>query len=158
MRTNNSKFIYLLMAGVLVLSACQAAAAQVAPTATPGRSRTAGAGPTALPTRTIVPVTSVNADGTLVLAGPEISAAFVASGNVVAVHVTPGQAVKIGDLRAELDDVALQTTLQQAQQRPQDERLARAYLARQNYKTAVRRYSVVQRSEGFVVPRRREQE
>ena len=48
-------------------------------------------------------------------------------------------------------------TLQQPQQRAQNERLSRAHLARQNYKSAVRRHSVVQRSECFVVPRRGKQ-
>ena len=48
--------------------------------------------------------------------------------------------------------------LQQPQQRAQNKRLARAHLARQNYKSPVRRHSVVQRSERFVVPRRRKQE
>ena len=47
--------------------------------------------------------------------------------------------------------------LQQPQQRAQNERLPRAYLARQNDKSPVRRHSVVQRSERFVVPRRGKQ-
>ena len=42
--------------------------------------------------------------------------------------------------------------LQQPQQRAQNERLPCAHLARQNYKSAVRGHSVVQRSERLVVP------
>src|ERR1035441_480574 len=48
--------------------------------------------------------------------------------------------------------------LQQSQQRAQNERLSGAHLARQNYKSPVRGHAVVQRSERFVVPRRRKQE
>src|SRR5229473_46564 len=47
--------------------------------------------------------------------------------------------------------------LQQPQQRAQNERLSGANLARQNYESAVRCHSVIQRSERFVVPRRGKQ-
>src|SRR5579862_2603632 len=45
--------------------------------------------------------------------------------------------------------------LQQSEERPQDQRFARSYLARQDHEPAMRRHSVIQRSERLVVPHRR---
>jgi multidrug resistance efflux pump len=75
-----------------------------------------GAAPTALATRVVTASTNVAADGALALSGPTVSVGFESSGKVTAVNVVPGQAVKKGDVLAELDPQALNEALLQAQQ------------------------------------------
>jgi len=60
--------------------------------------------------------TTVTVDGVLALGGPLISMSFESSGRVAMIHISPGQAVKKGEVLAELDGTALNTALQQAQE------------------------------------------
>lgn len=69
---------------------------------------------TATPTRTAT-VASVAGVGALAISVPDIQAAFETSGKVVAVNVVAGQAVRKGEVIAELDPVDLRTALKQAQ-------------------------------------------
>lgn len=119
-----------LLAAVLVLAACQgntpAGEGQAGGTAggatggtnTDGQTRgqRGNAVATALPTRVVVANTNITADGALALARPLIAASFEGSGNIAAIHVTPGQAVKKGEVLAELDGAALNQALTLAQE------------------------------------------
>jgi multidrug efflux pump subunit AcrA (membrane-fusion protein) len=138
MRTKKLNLICLGVAGaVMLLTACQneaTPAAQSQPdnaAATGGGARAArataraaaagtpgaiSANPAALPTRAVTAKTTIAVDGELALATPLISAAFESSGQVTAVHVSPGQAVKQGDVLAELDGATLNAALQKAQE------------------------------------------
>jgi len=73
------------------------------------------AAPTALPTRAVVTSHLVSAEGALALGAPAIALSFETSGKVAAVHVSPGQVVKTGDLLAEIEDTALQDAVADAQ-------------------------------------------
>ncbi len=110
--------ISLLIAGLL-MTACQSSITQASTTTSSGQAVVAQVSQiaaTALPKRVVATTTSVAADGTLTLTTPLINASFDTTGKVTAVNVVPGQAVKTGDVLAELDPGTLQTTLQQAQQ------------------------------------------
>jgi multidrug resistance efflux pump len=67
-----------------------------------------------LPTRAITPRTTIAAEGALALATPPLQLSFDVRARVVRVNVTPGQAVKTGDVLAELDASQLEDALQQA--------------------------------------------
>ncbi len=71
---------------------------------------------TPLPARVVVANTTVTVDGVLTLGGPLISMSFSGSGKVTAVHISPGQSVKKGEVLAELDGTVLNTALQQTQE------------------------------------------
>ncbi len=121
-QTSHIQRICLLAAGALLMAACQNQPTSVvsAPTrSAPGAANRPGNGAranaTALPTGAVAPVTLLAVDGALALASPLVSAAFTGSGKVTAVHVSPGQTVKKGDVLAELDATALNTAVQQAQ-------------------------------------------
>jgi multidrug resistance efflux pump len=85
-------------------SAPQAQALTPAPSATP------------LPTRAVSPRGALVADGSLALTMPVVQASFETSARVVAVNVKPGQAVKQGDVLAQLDDEDLRDALAKAQE------------------------------------------
>jgi HlyD family secretion protein len=123
-------FTSLLIAAVL-LAACQDQAQQVI-TADPaqntvrGRRATAAAGgevaapaqpqTAPLPTRVVAASTTLTVDGVLTLGGPLMTMSFSGNGKVTAVNVSPGQAVKKGEVLAELDTTSLNNALQQAQE------------------------------------------
>lgn len=69
-----------------------------------------------LPTRAVVPRTTIVAEGALALATPPLQLSFDVSARVIAVNVAPGQRVKAGEVLAEVDDSQLKTALQQAQE------------------------------------------
>ena len=127
MGTSKMRLMSLLAAGVL-LAACQSEATPAGGTGqsgnTAGANRTgnsasafpARAVPTALPTRVVASSTSIAVDGELALATPLITASFDDVGKVTALHVVVGQAVKKGDVLAELDSTSLNTALQTAQE------------------------------------------
>lgn len=94
-----------------MLAGCQNQAATApAPTATP-----AAAQAPAQPTRVVSTNTIIAADGALVLETPLVSLTFGSTSKVTSVKVTPGQAVKVGDVLAELDKTDLTAALQKAQ-------------------------------------------
>ena len=130
MRTLNLKWVGLT-ALVIALAACQndtptttqtggAAAATTPGAGTALGTRTAqrgnAAASTALPTRVVVASTNIAVDGALALGRPLIAAAFEASGNISTIRVVPGQAVKKGEVLAELDGAGLNQTLALAQE------------------------------------------
>lgn len=122
------------MAAVLVLAACQGNTPATNEGLAGGQAggpsngasttnQTGGTGqrgnaavPTPLPTRVVVANTNITADGALALARPLVSASFEASGNVSAINVAPGQAVKKGEVLVELDGTALNEALALAQE------------------------------------------
>jgi multidrug resistance efflux pump len=74
--------------------------------------------PTPLPTPLTVFQTTISADGQVVLPIPPQTFSFQSSGlsgTIAAVFVTPGQAVKTGDLLAKIDDTDLQNALKKAE-------------------------------------------
>ncbi|BCX04698.1 MAG: hypothetical protein KatS3mg053_2636 [Candidatus Roseilinea sp.] len=105
----------LLVAGLtLGLAACSA------PWPGPGpglpRVTTPSVTTVPLPTRAVVPRTTIVAEGALALATPPLQLSFDVSARVIAVNVAPGQRVKAGEVLAEVDDSQLKTALQQAQE------------------------------------------
>ncbi|NJM42368.1 MAG: biotin/lipoyl-binding protein [Anaerolineae bacterium] len=84
--------------------------------AAPAAGAAAPAQPTALPTRVVVANTTLTVDGVLALGGPLMTMSFSGNGKVAAVNVSPGQAVKKGDVLAELDSTSLGNALQLAQE------------------------------------------
>lgn len=119
-------FLLASIAGLLMIgistAACQANTATQAGalSGVPSGATQAGAAPaaapTALPTRVVSTSKTVAVDGALALATPLISASFDSSGYVTAVNVKPGQAVKKGDVLAELDGAELKLALEKAQE------------------------------------------
>lgn len=95
------------------LVACSAPAPGpgLTPDATPAGT-TATAAP--LPTRAVAPRQAIVAEGELVLATPPTQLSFDVSARVIAVNVVAGQAVRRGDVLAEVDDAQLRDALQQA--------------------------------------------
>ncbi|MBE7551134.1 MAG: biotin/lipoyl-binding protein [Anaerolineales bacterium] len=74
--------------------------------------------PTPLPTPITVFQTTISADGEVVLPLPPQTFSFQSSslgGTIAEVYVTPGQAVKKGDLLAKIDDTDLQNALKKAE-------------------------------------------
>ncbi|BCX02526.1 MAG: HlyD family type I secretion periplasmic adaptor subunit [Candidatus Roseilinea sp.] len=100
---------------------------------------------TAVPTQAVAARTTISADGVVKTATPPIALAADVSAKVLTVNVEPGQAVKVGDVLAMLDDTALRDALAdaelqralveaqiaqaQAPARPEDIASARAALA-----------------------------
>jgi HlyD family secretion protein len=81
-------------------------------TATPAET------PTPLPTPITVFQTTISADGEVVLPLPPQTFSFPSSGlsgTIAKVYVSPGQAVKKGDLLAKIDDTDLQNALKRAE-------------------------------------------
>lgn len=133
---------------ILVLAGCAADTPVSSPAAT-----TAGQAPTtqptagtpAIPTRVISARTTISADGVVKTARPPIALAADVNAKVLTVNVEPGQAVKMGDVLATLDNAALRDALAdaelqlalveaqiaqaQAPARPEDIASARAALA-----------------------------
>ena len=110
-----------LTAVVIVLAACQndtpttPSGGQAATTGTETGQR--GNTAAALPTRVVAASTNIAVDGALALGRPLISASFGSSGNIAAIHVVLGQAVKQGEVLAELDGIALNQALALAQEK-----------------------------------------
>jgi len=82
---------------------------------TRGTAVPARGAPQAVPTQQVTANASIVADGQLALATPSVLATFATSGKVQVVNVVPGQAVKTGDVLAELDSTTLSNTLTAAQ-------------------------------------------
>ena len=105
--------IGLMVCVAVLVTACQPTAA---PTEVQINNPQVIAAETPLPTRAVAPRTTIAADGSLVLATPLIVASFEVSAKVTHVNVTPGQAVKKGDVLAELDSAQLTEALTRAQE------------------------------------------
>jgi multidrug resistance efflux pump len=72
---------------------------------------------TALPTRAVQAEGSVTVDGSLAASAPGVTVGFKAAGRVTAVRVSAGQAVKRGEVMAELDATTLRESLALAEER-----------------------------------------
>ena len=104
----------LILAASLTLTACAAPVPGPGPNNLPGTPNPNQPSPAPLPTRAVAPRTTVSANGSLALATPALQLSFDVTARVTKVNVAAGQAVKQGDVLAEVDDSALKDALQQA--------------------------------------------
>jgi HlyD family secretion protein len=105
----------LLALGLVALSAC---AEEVSGFPFGQATATPAATPTPLPTPITTFQTTISADGEVVLPIPAQNFSFQSSslgGTIAEVYVSPGQAVKEGDLLAKIDDTDLQNALKKAE-------------------------------------------
>jgi multidrug resistance efflux pump len=101
---------------IVMSAACTAQTSSSGASATQAQTLTPAPSATPLPTRAVSPRGALVADGALALTMPVVQAAFETSARVIAVNVKPGQAVKHGDVLAQLDDEDLQDALAKAQE------------------------------------------
>ena len=97
---------------VLALTAC--AAPVPGPRDLPGTPTVNQPTQAPLPTRTVAAHKTVAADGSLALSTPALQLSFDVTARVTKVNVAAGQAVKQGDVLAEVDDSGLKDALQQS--------------------------------------------
>jgi HlyD family secretion protein len=103
----------MLTVGAVLLAACQAPGGQ--PAVDAAATQVPRATRTALPTRAVLPVFNVTANGVLALRGPVAQAGFDVSGKINSVRVLVGQRVKPGDVLATIDDADLRDAIEDAE-------------------------------------------
>ncbi len=108
-------FIALSMT-IVMNAACTAQTSTSGASVPQAQALTPAPSATPLATRAVSPRGALVADGSLALTMPVVQASFETSARVVAVNVKPGQAVKQGDVLAQLDDEDLRDALAKAQE------------------------------------------